>query len=1102
MGTTTPTGTWTITVQASSGGITASAQVAVLIVSNSLTVAFLSPPSGTLYNAGETATIRAVVAHPDGTAIPSSSTVTFTKPNGLTAAMGTDPTDPSGKTWIASYTIIGSDVSTQGFDWPITVTATAGTSTGSAVQHANLFSSLLVTVSTYSTNAYTTPQDIFAVGQTVFVKAAANLHDGTQVTSGGTSFEISGTGVASSPVTMTYSPSAGAWTGSYPVLPTDMTGSQVVTVFTTDTHGNAGSGVHVITLATSSSQGLSVFITAPTPNTVFNRGETATISALVTLNGAPVSGATVISNTPTGATIALSNTAGGAYAGHYTILSTDPSGIWTVGVSAMLNGQTATSQEALTISNSLNVAVSTYATNAYVTPQDTFVAGQTVFVKAAVSLHDGILVSLGGTSFVISGTNVASSPMAMTYSPSLGAWTGSYVVLRTDTTGSQVVTASGFDTQGNTGSGTHIIAVTSSSQTLSVFFTAPTANTVFNRGEAATITALVTLNGSPVSGVTVTANSPTGITIALVNTAGGMYSGQYTISSTDPAGTWTVVLHATLNGQTATSQEALTISNTLNVATSTFSSGAYTNPQDTFVVGQTVFVKAVATLHDGTQVSSGSVSFVISGTSVASSPVPTAYSPSVGAWTGSYMVLSTDQTGSQVVTVIASDTQGNAGSGVHVIAVTSGSSQGLSVFINTPIANTVFNRGEIASITTLVTLNGAPVSGATVTTNTPTGAVIALTNTAGGAYTGQYTLLSTDPTGAWVLVVHATLNGQSASTQEALTVSNSLKVAVSTYSDSTYSTQQSSFSAGQAMFVKALVTLQDGAAVTAGTATFVITGTSISAAPMTLTYSSTLNTWTGSYTVLQSDQNGNQALTTTATDFTGNSGSGSTTVMIGVTTTSPTPLEAGITFNPTTHDIQVNAVCGAGCVAPTTVTQTSTAPASASQNDDGHGDGDGHDNGHGHGHQGDDDTSGHVNRTYTIADSGGHVVTVVMRVQNHGHELKVSIVSIQHGNASPVTPADSKLDFQYSLADNGSINTLNENVTAANATGHAHYDAKKGVTTITIGSGEGGGAGEGDDDKGDGGDDNGQNTITNSGLWLLELTTSGGNLGLSYFQSA
>jgi len=561
-----------------------------------------------------------------------------------------------------------------------------------------------------------------------------------------------------------------------------------------------------------------------------------------------------------------------------------------------------------------------------------------------------------------------------------------------------------------------------------------------------------------------------------------------------------------LNGQIAISQEALTISNSLNVAVSTFGTSTYTTPQDTFVAGQTVFVKATVALHDGTQVSSGIASFEISGTSVASSPITMAYSSSVGAWTGSYVVLSTDQTGSQVVTAATSDTQGNTGSGLHVVTLTTGSSQGLSVFINTPISNAIFNRGEVVSITTLVTLNGAPVSGATVTTNSPTGAVIALANTAGGAYSSQYAILSTDPTGAWVLVVHATLNGQTASTQEALTVSNSLKVAASTYSDSTYSTPQSNFSPGQAMFVKAVITLQDGTSVTTGTATFMITGTSVSVTPVALTFSSTLNAWTGSYTVLQSDQSGNQVLTTTATDFMGNAGSGSTTVMIGITTTTPTPLEAGVTFNPTTHDIQVNAICGAGCVAPTTVTQTSTAAASASQNDEGHGDGDGHGdgqgNGHGHGqgHQGDDDSGGSVNRTYTIADSGGHVVTLIMRVQNHGNELKASIVSIQYGNASPVTPADNKLDFQYSLAKDGSINTLEENVGGGNATGHAHYDAKKGVTTITIGSG-GGGGGEGDDDKGDGGD-GGQNTITNSGLWLLELTTSDGTLGLSYFQSA
>jgi hypothetical protein len=887
---TTPTGTWTITVVATSSGLTASAQVAVLIVSSSLTVTFLTPPSGTQYNAGETANIRAIVTHPDGTPILSSSAVIFTKPNGLTAAMGTDLTDLSGRTWIASYTIIGSDALPQGFDWPITISATAGTSTGSAVRHVSLFNSLQVAVSTFSTNAYTTPQDTFVTGHMVFVKAIVTSHDGTPAFSGGASFEISGTSKASSPIGMTYSSSLAAWTGSYLVLPTDQVGAQFVSVSASDLQGNTGSGIHVISLVTGSSQGLSVFITAPAPNLIFNRGETATVAALVTLNGAPVSGATVISNAPTGATIALANTAGGMYSGQYTILSTDPIGTWTVGVSAMLNGQTATSQEALTISNMLNVAVSTYATNAYFTPQDAFVAGQAVFVKAVVSLHDGTQVSSGGASFVISGTSITSSPVTMTYSSSLGAWTGFYsMVLPSDTTGAQVVTTSTVDTQGNTGSGTHVIALTTSS------------------------------------------------------------------------------------------------------------------------------------------------------------------------------------------------------------------SQSLAVFTNTPISNTVFNRGEVASITTLVTFNGAPAAGATVTANAPTGAAIVLANTAGGAYSGQYTILSTDPTGAWVLVVHAALNGQSASTQEALTISNSLKVAVSTYSDSSYSTAQSSFNSGQAMFVKAKVTLQDGTAVTAsaGTATFVVAGTSINSTPTALVYNSTLNAWTGSYTVLQSDQSGNQVLTTTATDFMANSGSGSTTITIGVTTASPTPLEAGITFNPTTHDIQVNAICGTGCVAPTTVTQTSTSPASASQNDEGHGDGDGHGQGQGHDHgqQQGEDNGGYLNRTYTISDSGGHIVTLIMQVQNHGNELKATIVSIRYGNVSPVTPTDSRLDFQYSLADNGGINTLDESIGVGDTTGHAHFDAKAGATTITIGSG--GDGGEGGDDEGEGG----QNTVTNNGLWLLELTTSNGALVLSYFQA-
>jgi hypothetical protein len=1095
---TVPTGTWTITVVASSNGMLASAQVAVFIVSGSLTVTFLTPAPGALFNVGETATIRATVTHPDGTAIPPSSSVTFAKPNGLTAAMIADPTDPTGRTWLSSYTVMSTDALLQGFDWPITITATAGTSTGTAVQHVNLFNSLQAAVLTFSDSAYTVLQNTFTAGQTVFVKSAVTLHDGTQVTSGSTTFEISGTSVAASPVGMTYSPSLAAWTGAYLILPTDQVGAQFVAVSATDTQGNTGSGVHVISLATGSTQGLSVFITAPSANTVFNRGETATIAALVTLNGAPVSGASLVANAPTGATIVLVNTAGGMYSGQYTVLSTDPIGAWTATVSAMLNGQTATSQVALMISNSLNVAVSTYANNAYTAPQDTFVAGQTVFVKAVAALHDGIQVSLGGASFVISGTSVASTPVPMTYSPSVGAWTGSYVVLPTDTTGSQAVTASAFDTHGNAGSGNHMVALTTaSSQSLAIFINAPISNTVFNHGEAVSITALVTINGVPVSGATVTANSPAGALIVLANTAGGAYTGQYTVLSTDPIGTWTLVLHATSNGQAAMAQESLSISNSLNVSVATFSSSTYTTPQDAFVAGQSVFVKATVTLHDSTLVSSGGASFEITGTSVASSPVVMTYSPSLNAWTGSYLALSTDQTGTQTVTASAFDTQGNSGSGVHTITLTTASSQGLSVFINTPVSHTVFNRGEMASLTALVTLNGAPVSGAAVTATTPTGAIIALANTAGGAYASQYTVSTTDPVGAWNLVVQAAFNGLSTSTQEPLTISSSLKVSVATYSSSSYSTPQSSFNTGQAVFVKAQIMLQDGTAVTSGTATFVITGTSIATTPMTLVYSSSLSAWTGSYTVLQSDQVGSQTLTTTATDFTGNAGSGSTTVMIGITTNAPTPLEAGITFNPTTRDIQVNAICGAGCVAPTTVTQTSSGLASASQNDDGHGDGDGHGHGQDHGQQG-DGNGGYVNRTYTISDSGGHVVTLVIRVQAHENEVKASVLSVQYGNASPTTPTDSRLDFRYSLADNGGISTLEESVGGGNATGHAHYDAKDGMTTIIIGSA--GDGGEGGDDEG--GSDDGQNTITNSGLWLLELTTSDGTLGLSYFQSA
>src|SRR5438445_7284982 len=57
------------------------------------------------------------------------------------------------------------------------------------------------------------------------------------------------------------------------------------------------------------------------------------------------------------------------------------------------------------------------------------------------------------------------------------------------------------------------------------------------------------------------------------------------------------------------------------------------------------------------------------------------------------------------------------------------SAQALSVTILSPSPGMVFNRGETVTITAAVSSAGSPVSGASVTVNSPTGAVISLSET-------------------------------------------------------------------------------------------------------------------------------------------------------------------------------------------------------------------------------------------------------------------------------------------------------------------------------------------------------------------------------------
>ncbi|MGH9918382.1 MAG: hypothetical protein ACRD6W_05880, partial [Nitrososphaerales archaeon] len=416
-----PVGAWTINVEATSGDQAASAHTTVS-VSDSLLVSIVSPPAGSVFNVGETATVEATVTYQDGSRLPPTAAVDFANPSGVAVPMTMASADGSGKTWAGTYAILASEVPADGVTWPITVSATYSGNTGSSVRTVSLFKTLLVGVSTFGSSTFTAPQTDFQIGQTVYVKAAVTLHDGTTVSSGAVSFTITGTTTFSTSMPMTYVLPMNAWTGAYTFQPTDQQGAQTVTVSAADSKGNTGSGSQQITVGV---QGLSVSITSPSAGSVLNRGQVATISASVSAAGTLTNGATVTANSPSGGTISLANTGLGTYSAQYTVSSTDPTGTWLISAHATEGALSGSSQVAVTISSQLDVAVSTWSSSSFTVPQSTFSAGQTVYVKAQVSLQGGATVSAGTVTFTISGTGVASSPVAMTFDSSLDAWVGS-----------------------------------------------------------------------------------------------------------------------------------------------------------------------------------------------------------------------------------------------------------------------------------------------------------------------------------------------------------------------------------------------------------------------------------------------------------------------------------------------------------------------------------------------------------------------------------------------------------------------------------------------------------------------------------------------------
>jgi hypothetical protein len=658
-----------------------------------------------------------------------------------------------------------------------------------------------------------------------------------------------------------------------------------------------------------------------------------------------------------------------------------------------------------------------------------------------------------------------------------GTYSAQYTIQATDPLGTWTISVIAIkDAQSSSAS----VAVSISGQSLKVVILSPASNAKFNVGEAAIVKATVTLqDGSPVgSSASVGFSKPMGgsmqMGVDLSDPSGKTWAGGYTVLTSDvPADgfVWPIAVSATANGNTGSSAESILLYKTLVVGVVTFGSSSYDVPKDSFAKGETIYVRGVPEFHDGRVASTGTVTFVMSGTSVASSPVSMVYKTSLNAWTGSYTVLSSDLSGSQVVTVSALDAFGNTGSGIHQVIV-GGTTQGILVSIISPSPNSVFNRGEAVTISATVTMGGSPVTGASVTATTPTGGTINLTPGAGGTYSAQYTVLSTDPAGGYTVTVTAVKSGQTGSSQVLDVISDSLEVSVSTWSTSAFNVAKDSFVRGDTVYVEAQVTLQDGAVVSGGTVNFEITGTTIAGSPLAMTFSVSVHAWVGSYTLLQTDQNGNQLVNVGASDQNGNSGAGTHAIGVGVPVTAQQPLEAKITFDPQTGDLAVKAVCNAGCVVPTTVSVTNTAHQGQGEDDEGN----------------DQNGDGGL-RIYKVADSGGHSLTLNIQVKIEGHQLKAHLVSIQYGQSAPIAAPDNEMTFGLSKHDDEGAGGAKQSISVNElVNAEARFDPAKDLTTIHIES-----------QVGDEGDD-GQ-TLTLNGLWLLDLVTSNGSLSFGYFQA-
>jgi hypothetical protein len=294
----------------------------------------------------------------------------------------------------------------------------------------------------------------------------------------------------------------------------------------------------------------------------------------------------------------------------------------------------------------------------------------------------------------------------------------------------------------------------------------PGSGSVWNRGEAVVVAVNVTyLNGSAVLGASVFAADPSGVlSIALGEVGGGVYSGSYTILSTDGPGLWLIMVNATKDGAFDLGSADVRISSTYGVTVVSPAAGSVNR-------GETVVI-AVSVLNvHGAAVSGATVEATDPGGGLISL-VETA---TLGTYSSEYTVQADDPMGGWVLSVNAS-MNGNLGVASVLMVVNAT----YTVSIVSPPVGVSFTAGDGVTVSvSVLNVHGAAVSGATVSAVSPSGGFFALAETTvAGVYNGSYTVQAGDPVGVWVLNVSASKGGNLGAGSVSLTVSARYTLAV------------------------------------------------------------------------------------------------------------------------------------------------------------------------------------------------------------------------------------------------------------------------------------------------------------------------------------